>query len=163
MKRLKLWGAITLVLLAISVVGLLTSCDKVKQACGEKPTKEYLDSAAVLKVISEIDNPQFVDEDDVVIYQQNEKEWRHMDSVFFSLDDKTLHNIVNVLIKRKIPLTKPAIVNEYMDNKNVYNNLPHDDVQAVVDLNKIDVPNLKTEDTVINGKHVQLIVSQDEK
>ena len=153
MKRLfeKLSMCLIMLIAAITV----SSCDYVKQTKGEI---RHDDSLMVSKMMQEIDNPTFTDYSDAIEFQRSEGQWRHQDSVFFSIPEKVMHDVVSVLEKSGKPLTKMSISNEFEMNKHVYLNLPDkpDLYQAIT---PPDVPNTEVIDTIIDGKHVQLIQS----
>lgn len=133
----------------------VSSCDYVKQT---KSEIRHDDSLMVSKMMQEISNPTFTDCTDAIEYQRSEGQWRHQDSVFFSIPEKCMKDVVSVLEKSGKPVTKMSIANEFEMNKRVYLNLPDkpDLYQAIT---TPDVPNTEVIDTIIDGKHVQLIQS----
>ena len=153
MKRLfeKLSMCLIMLIAAIAV----SSCDYVKQT---KSEIKHDDSLMVSKMMQDIDNPTFTDCSDVIEFQRSEGQWRHQDSVFFSIPEKVMRDVVSVLEKSGKPLTKMSISNEFEMNKRVYLNLPDkpDLYQAIT---PPDVPNTEVVDTIIDGKHVQVIQS----
>ena len=78
--------------------------------------------------------------------------------MFFSIPEKVMRDVVSVLEKSGKPVTKMSISNEFETNKHVYMNLPDkpDLYQAIT---PPDVPNTEVVDTIIDGKHVQVIQS----
>lgn len=137
------------------VAATVSSCDYVKQTKSEIRKD---DSLMVSKMMQEIDNPTFTDYSDAIEFQRSEGQWRHQDSVFFSIPEKVMRDVVSVLEKSGKPVTKMSISNEFESNKHVYLNLPDkpDLYQAIT---PPDVPNTEVVDTIINGKHVQVIQS----
>ena len=133
----------------------VSSCDYVKQTKGEI---RHDDSLMVLKVMQDIDNPTFTNCSDVIEFQRSEGQWRHQDSVFFSIPEKVMRDVVSVLEKSGKPLTKMSISNEFEMNKHVYLNLPdkQDQYNAIT---PPEIPNTETIDTIIDGKHVQIVQS----
>ena len=133
----------------------VSSCDYVKQTKSEIRRD---DSLMVSKMMQDIDNPAFTDCSDVIEFQRSEGQWRHQDSVFFSIPEKVMHDVVSVLEKSGKPLTKMSISNEFEMNKHVYLNLPdkQDQYNAIT---PPEIPNTETIDTIINGKHVQIVQS----
>ena len=133
----------------------VSSCDYAKQTKSEIRKD---DSLMVSKMMQKIDNPTFDSYADAIVYQETEGQWRHQDSVFFSIPKKAMQNVVSVLEKSGEPVTKMSIANEFEMNKHVYLNLPDkpDLYQAIT---PPDVPNTEVVDTIIDGKHVQLIQS----
>lgn len=142
-------------LIMLIVAATVSSCDYVKQT---KSEIKHDDSLMVSKMMQDIDNPTFTDCSDVIEFQRSEGQWRHQDSVFFSIPEKVMRNVVSVLEKSGKPLTKMSISNEFEMNKHVYLNLPDkpDLYQAIT---PPDVPNTKVVDTIIDGKHVQIVQS----
>lgn len=137
------------------VAATMSSCDYVKQTKGEI---KHDDSLMVSKMMQEIDNPAFTNCSDVIEFQRSEGQWRHQDSVFFSIPEKVMRDVVSVLEKSGKPLTKMSISNEFEMNKHVYLNLPdkQDQYNAIT---PPDIPNTETIDTIIDGKHVQIVQS----
>lgn len=137
------------------VVAAMSSCDYVKQT---KSEIRHDDSLMVSKMMQDIDNPTFTDCSDVIEFQRSEGQWRHQDSVFFSIPEKVMRDVVSVLEKSGKPLTKMSISNEFEMNKHVYLNLPdkQDQYSAIT---PPDIPNTVTIDTIIDGKHVKLVQS----
>lgn len=137
------------------VAATVSSCDYVKQT---KSEIKHDDSLMVSKMMQDINNPTFTDCSDVIEFQRSEGQWRHQDSVFFSIPEKVMRDVVSVLEKSGKPLTKMSISNEFEMNKHVYLNLPDkpDLYQAIT---PPDVPNTKVVDTIIDGKHVQIVQS----
>ena len=142
-------------LIMLIVAFTVSSCDYVKQTKGEI---RHDDSLMVSKMMQDIDNPTFTDCSDVIEFQRSEGQWRHQDSVFFCIPEKVMRDVVSVLEKSGKPLTKMSISNEFEMNKHVYLNLPdkQDQYNAIA---PPEIPNTETIDTIINGKHVQIIQS----
>lgn len=142
-----------LIMLIVAVT--MSSCDYVKQT---KSEIKHDDSLMVSKMMQDIDNPTFTDCSDVIEFQRSEGQWRHQDSVFFRIPEKVMHDVVSVLEKSGKPLTKMSISNEFEMNKHVYLNLPdkQDQYNAII---QPDIPNTETIDTIIDGKHVQIVQS----
>ena len=153
MKRLFEKLSMCLIMLIVAVT--VSSCDYVKQTKGEI---KHDDSLMVSKVMQDIDNPTFTNCSDVIEFQRSEGQWRHQDSVFFSIPEKVMRDVVSVLEKSGKPLTKMSISNEFEMNKHVYLNLPdkQDQYNAIT---LPEIPNTETIDTIINGKHVQIVQS----
>lgn len=144
-------------LIMLIVAATMSSCDYVKQT---KSEIKHDDSLMVLKMMQDIDNPTFTDCSDVIEFQRSEGQWRHQDSVFFSIPEKVMRDVVSVLEKSGNPLTKMSISNEFEMNKHVYLNLPdkQDQYSAIT---PPDIPNTVTVDTIIDGKHVQIVQSSN--
>ena len=153
MKRL--FEKLSMCFIMLIVAATVSSCDYVKQT---KSEIRHDDSLMVTNMMREIDNPTFTDYSDAIEYQRSEGQWRHQDSVFFSIPEKVVRDVVSVLEKSGKPVTKMSISNEFEMNKHVYMNLPDkpDSYQAIT---PPDVPNTEVVDTIIDGKHVQVIQS----
>lgn len=133
----------------------MSSCDYVKQT---KSEIRHDDSLMVSKMMQEIDNPTFSDYSDALTYQKTEGQWRHQDSVFFSIPEKVMRDVVSVLEKSGEPITKGSISHEFEVNKHVYMNLPDRSDQYSI-LDPPDIPNTEVVDTIVNGKHMRIIQS----
>ena len=142
-------------LIMLIVAATVSSCDYVKQT---KSEIRHDDSLMVSKMMQEVDNPTFADYSDALVYQKVEGKWRHQDSVFFSIPEKVMQNVVSVLEKSGQPVNKISIASEFEANRHVYLNLPdkQDQYHALV---PPDIPNTVTIDTIIDGKHVQVVQS----
>lgn len=153
MKRL--FEKLSMCLIMLVMAATMSSCDYVKQT---KSEIRHDDSLMVSKMMQEIDNPAFANYADAIEYQRSEGQWRHQDSIFFSMPEKCMKDVVSVLEKSGKSVTKISIANEFDLNKHVYLNLPDkpDLYQAIT---PPDVPNTEVVDTIIDGKHVQLIQS----
>ena len=153
MKRL--FEKLSMCLIMLIAVITVSSCDYVKQTKSEIRKD---DSLMVFKMMQEIDNPTFTDYSDAIEFQRSEGQWRHQDSVFFAIPEKVMRDVVSVLEKSGKPLTKMSISNEFEMNKHVYLNLPdkQDQYSAIT---PPDIPNTVTVDTIIDGKHVQIVQS----
>ena len=153
MKRLfeKLSMCLIMLIAAIAV----SSCDYVKQT---KSEIRHDDSLMVFKMMQEMGNPTFTDYSDAIEFQRSESKWRHQDSVFFRIPEKVMRDVVSVLEKSGKPLTKMSISNEFEMNKHVYLNLP-DKQEQYSAAAPHDIPNTVVVDTIIDGKHVQIVQS----
>lgn len=142
-----------LIMLIVAVT--VSSCDYMKKT---KSEIRHDDSLMVSKMMQDIDNPTFTGCSDVIEFQRSEGQWRHQDSVFFNIPEKVMRDVVSVLEKSGKPLTKMGISNEFEMNKHVYLNLPdeQDQYNAIA---PPDIPNVEMVDTIIDGKHVQIVQS----
>lgn len=156
MKRL---FRLSMCLIMLIVVASLSSCG---HKSGYKHAKENLDSTQVMQWLMELDNPLFADAEDVLSYQYDEKQWQTQDSIFYSIPQTALLNIVSVLQKQGIKLSKATIVNEFTSNKKVYLNLPEpEQVKETKEMSTeyASIPNIAVKDTVINGQAMKVITS----
>ena len=153
MKRL--FEKLSMCLIMLILVATMSSCDYVKQT---KSEIKHDDSLMVSKMMQDIDNPTFADYSDALTYQKTEGQWRHQDSVFFSIPEKVMRDVVSVLSKSGEPITKGSISHEFEVNKHVYLNLPDKQDQYNV-ITPPDIPNTEVIDTIIDGKHVKIVQS----
>lgn len=153
MKRL--FEKLSMCLIMLIVAATMSSCDYVKQT---KSEIRHDDSLMVSKMMQETDNPTFANYSDALVYQKAEGQWRHQDSVFFRIPEKVMRDVVSVLEKSGEPITKRSISHEFEVNKHVYLNLPdkQDQYSAAT---PPDIPNVEMVDTIIDGKHVQIVQS----
>lgn len=153
MKRLFEKLSMCLIMLIVAVT--VSSCGHMRKT---KSEIKHDDSLMVSKIMQDIDNPTFTDCSDVIEFQRSEGQLRHQDSVFFSIPEKVMRYVVSVLEKSGKPLTKMSISNEFEMNKRVYLNLPdeQDQYNAIA---PPDIPNVEIVDTIIDGKHVQIVQS----
>jgi len=83
-----------------------------------------VEKADIASCLDSIVNPQFTTFSEVVNYKENLLENKNIDSVFFSIPDAQLRNVIGVLMKKKGLFNKSDIVHEYINGKDVYKNLP---------------------------------------
>lgn len=98
----------------------LVSCDKgpkilQKPAVGVEEVSNCLDS---------IVNPRLNTTKDVFELQNKLVVNAYIDSVFMSMDQKTLDNVAGVVLNKHHVVTKDDIVHEFIKNRAVYENLP---------------------------------------
>ena len=153
MKRL--FEKLSMCLIMLIAVVAMSSCNYMQKT---KSEIRHDDSLMVSKMMQETDNPTFANYSDALVYQKAEGQWRHQDSVFFSIPEKVMRDVVSVLEKSGEPINKRSISHEFEMNKHVYLNLPdkRDQYSAIT---PPDIPNVKMVDTIIDGKHVQLVQS----
>lgn len=152
MKRL--FMAFSACLIALLTSMIFTSCN-VKQDF-EKEIHEK-DSLLVVKLITNAINPTFNSIEEIDTYKRNVIENKREDSVFLSIPESVIPNVVSVLKKNGDKVTKKSLVDEFSSNKRIYLNLPEDRHGEHVPIP--DVPNVKVVDTVINGKEMQIMES----
>lgn len=153
MKRL--FEKLSMCLIMLIAVVAMSSCNYMQKT---KSEIRHDDSLMVSKMMQETDNPTFANYSDALVYQKAEGQWRHQDSVFFSIPEKVMRDVISVLEKSGEPITKRSISHEFEMNKHVYLNLP-DKRDQYSDITPPDIPNVKMVDTIIDGKHVQLVQS----
>lgn len=123
MKKFILWfcGVFCAIICATIATTALISCDQTgpkilqKPAVGVKEVSVCLDS---------IVNPRLNTTKDVFELQNKLVTNAYIDSVFVSMDQKTLENVASVCLKRLHIVTKDDIVSEFIKNRAIYDNLP---------------------------------------
>lgn len=153
MKRL--FKVVSASLIALIVTLSLTSCD-VRQQFKQDILKE--DSLMITRMVESIDNPTFTNVDDAMAYIHGEKQYRTTDSIFFSIPQKVIPDIISVLQKNHESVTKANISDEFANNKRIYLNLP--DKPDVKQAEMPNIPNTRVVDTVIDGKKYKILESE---
>ena len=98
----------------------LASCDnpRVKQLA---PT---VNKAVVQDCLDSIVNPVFTSMNDVFELQKELKTNAFIDSVFMSMPQDVLKNVSSVVMGKRHYVTKDDIVGEFLQNRQIYENLP---------------------------------------
>lgn len=91
---------------------------------------------------------EFDDVTDALCYKQERERQLKVDSVFASLPDQTIANVVSVLSKRRARLSVSTIIAEYNMNKSVYDGLPQPDRQRVSQDSTKLIPYSSSTDTI---------------
>lgn len=122
MKKWVRWFCASLIAL-VSV--FIVSCTGSRHKYERENTENLLteDSVWFENMSTVVNNPQFSDGISVYKYQKKEGLKRHQDSIFFSMPKEVLLNVSQVLVNRKIELTKHNIVEEFESGKDIYLNL----------------------------------------
>lgn len=157
MKRC-LWLCTCLIVLILGTS--LSSCHQSGKHYARN--RENLDSTQVMQWLTEFDDPTFVDAEDVLSYQHGEAQWLTQDSIFYSIPQTALLNVVSVLQKQGVKLCKSTIVDEFTNNKKVYLNLPESEqVKETKEMSEEieSIPNVSVKDTVINGQAMKVVTS----
>lgn len=144
MKKWVKWLCASLIAL---VAVLSVSCSRHKydpKAVDVNPTVE--DSTWFSALMNAKNNPKFTDVADVCKYQKEEGKIRSQDSVFFSIPHDVLINVAQVLVNRKIPLTKNNIVDEFSEGKDIYLNL-----SKIEQFKSLDLPDIDKDSTNCNN------------
>ena len=121
MKKFILWclGTLAATIFAIAGSVAVVSCEN-----GPKVLKPAVGVEEVAVALDSIVNPQLYTTKDVFELQNKLLVNSYMDSVFMSIDQKTLENVSTVCLKRLHIVTKDDIVSEFIKNRSVYENLP---------------------------------------
>lgn len=132
-------------LLGLSVVDTYKNHFGGKQKCVEQ-----LDSTQVCECQSSILDKDYVYVDDVISdHQQLMLEVKYIDG-FRDVPEETIKNVANILLRRRLSIKISDIVDEYLKNKNIYDNIQPNSVVADPDPVTTDEPYKKLEpnDTV---------------
>lgn len=131
MKKFILWfcGVFCAIICATIATTALISCDQtgpriLKPAVGVKEVSNCLDS---------IVNPRLNTTKDVFELQNKLVTNAYIDSVFISMDQKTLENVASVCLGRLHIVTKDDIVSEFIKNRAIYDNLPPNSSAATIE------------------------------
>ncbi len=147
-------GVVTSVLIAVLVFTLafvVSSCNPRSEKKQELCAKHQNDSLYVVKTIDEVLNPTFKTVSEVCQYKERSAEEFYTDSLFIHMPNEVFINVATVVYNRDGILTKDAVIDEYIHGKSIYDNLR--DKQ----LPKDTAYKRQTVDTIINGKHFQLV------
>lgn len=93
----------------------------------EPPQTEEL---TVSQQIQEFLDPSFESSNDVFLFRRACLQDAYIDSVFYALPNDVLENVASVVINKQGRATKETIVVEFMNNQDIYNNLPPPDAKA---------------------------------
>lgn len=161
----------------IAAIGalLLNSCNRLGLSSPDNyDTADTLQSI-VAQQIMDVENPVFIDVNDVLDYQQQQIDNTTTENLFLSLPEYVLKNVAEVLFRKGVVVTKYTIVNEYRRCSDIYNNLPknaaNDSINEVdksaTDLgdrnaDKIISSSVKRRTDTINGKPVRIITKTEE-
>ena len=114
---------------------------------------------AVESAVNQVFNPTFLTVSEALSFYQFTVDEHKEDSVFMSIPIDVVKTITTVLIGRTGQATKKSIVDEYQANySETYKFIrTTDPVKSQQTSDTIRLPSTTTDDTVINGKHFQLI------
>lgn len=159
MKRKFIKGITTL--LAVTTILFVASC---QSRLGSIGVDNSVDSTYVVKQIKAATNPSFYDVEDVLEYQNTLADEKNMDEIFLSMKSQVLRNVAGVCINKWNKVRKKDIVYEYLNNKQVYDNLPTTDKDSVATKTSVPLSNnvsiRHTTDTV-DGKPVKVTIKEE--
>ena len=98
----------------------LVSCDNPVT----KMVTPTVSKASVQACLDSIVNPVFTNVNDVFELQKQLTSNAFIDSVFMSMPPDVLKNVSTVMIKKRPHCTKDDIVGEFLQNRQIYENLP---------------------------------------
>lgn len=121
-------------------------------------------SAQIEEAVAQVNNPTFLTVEDVFQFRQREAEKDSINLLFKSIPDDVLFNISKVVIGRNGQADKKSIAEEFRKNyKPIYQYIPSTpstssaSSQTSKPNDTIGLPYSIRADTVINGRHFQLI------
>lgn len=165
MKQLTFSAAIAALLFTVFTM-FAVSCDRIRPNIGG------VDSVQVDQQIDAYMNPSFATPADIIEYQQETAEELNIQSTFLDMPQAVIVNVATMCINKYGCVTVHKLVEEYLANKDVFDNLaspvpatsqPKNDPTVVEEPQTLVVDSgakkLKATqiDTIINGQKVQLI------
>lgn len=162
-------------LLAIAAT-TATSCKDLPWVKGSHEA-QVTDSTRFVQQFESIVNPKITDAEEVTILQEKIREDYTTDSVLRTIPKGVLKNVAVVIIKKKGIVSKKDVVQEYQENKQIYDNLPAQNnnpssTDNGVVQNKDSIPlnsgkkiistSYKKRTDTINGKPVEVTIKTEE-
>lgn len=132
-------------------VTLFASCDKLKFS-GEEEI-DPLDTAAMATCVDAVVNPTFASTAEVIDYQTEFIHQYQVDEIFRSLPQQKLLQVATVVINQQFCCSKRDIVEEYIRNRAVYDNLP--EVESTVSTQLQALPSSSSTDTDTGDKDLR--------
>lgn len=143
MKNLSnvLYSALAAVLIVFGACLILDGCSggKLRAIFSEEEEKTETATSAVEAIV----NPDMSSVKEVVDLQSTLLSNAHIDSVFMSIPELTLIDVATVTLKNTSTVNKKSIVDAYLANRNIYDNLPPNDAKP--DAKPIEKPLTKIE------------------
>ena len=99
----------------------LASCDNPRV---NRLTPAKVNKAVVQDCLDSIVNPVFTSVNDAFELQKQLVTNAFIDSVFMSMPQDILKNVTTVMMKKRAYVTKDDIVGEFLQNRQIYENLP---------------------------------------
>lgn len=117
-------------LMAVLIVSLTAfSCHGARQHIKKELAWDINDSVFVMDMVQEYVNPLFSTTTEALSFREDVKEGAKVDSIFNSIPTSTLKYVCNVCQNKYGKFRKRCIVQEYMDNREIYDNLPQQQSQ----------------------------------
>lgn len=142
---------VTCIVLLFMMALVITSCDRRYEREQQICTECYNDSVYIAQTIDKALNPTFDNVQEIYKYKERSAEESCIDSIFIHMPNETFINVATVVYNRDGSLTKNAVITEYLHGKTIYDNLQRKQ------LYEDDIYEKHTVDTIIDGKHFQLI------
>lgn len=128
-KKFNVLHLVGATIVCVIVAGLvmcgMTSCKNTTLPWGEKTPaiEETIDSLSQV-IVAEALNPTFESADQVVVYRDLLLDDKSIDSTFEAMPEQILLNVSTVVLKRLEYAKKKDIVEEYVNHRSIYDNLP---------------------------------------
>lgn len=115
-------------------------------------------SAQIEDAVAQVNNPTFLTVEDVFQFRERQAEEDSINVTFNNIPPEALINISKVVIGRNGHADKKSIVEEFYKNyKPVYQYIPSVTIDPLKQNDSVKLPPNIRADTMINGKHFQLI------
>lgn len=142
---------VTCIILLFMTALMVTSCHRRIDPDENSRFAQNNDSVYIARTIDEALNPTFDNVQEICKYKERSAEESCTDSIFINMPNETFVNVATVVYNREGSLTKNAVVTEYLHGKAIYDNLQRKQ------LCEDDIYEKHTVDTIIDGKHFQLV------
>lgn len=120
--------------------------------------------------IQDLTNPVFSSDEQALIWRELDAQRLQYDSIFNSLPEKTIRDIVKVLLKRENLASKRSIVDEYLNHKDVYPYLVQDvkpkeatTATEAQPTRVVETAQISIKDTTIEGKPVRITTKVEKR
>lgn len=123
-----------------------------------------LDSIVSAKIMEEI-NPVIYSVDEILTFRENLSTNKAGDEVLLTMPENVLKSVAGTCIRRSGMTSKLEIINEYVNNKNIYDYLPPDTTvqkDEPVGEKKILSTSYKQRTDTIDGKPVKIMIKTEE-
>lgn len=129
------------------------------------------DTAFIVSQVESIVNPSFSSADEFITHMGIEAENKSLNEAIESMPHSVLRNVATVVLQNNGCITKQLVLNEYNAHKNVYDNLPQEQLSAPNDQKQdsIDGTNRKIISTsyryrtdTVNGQHRKVQIKTEE-
>lgn len=142
---------VTCIIILFMTALVVTSCDHRSERKQQIRKERRNDSVYIARTIDEALNPTFDNVQEICKYKERSAEEYCTDSIFINMPYETFINVATVVYNRDGSLTKNAVIKEYLHGKTIYDNLQRKQLREDYAYEK------HTVDTIIDGKHFQLI------
>ena len=121
---LAMFGLMAALIVSLTVTSCIETRRHVKNSFSSELTWNEHDSIFVMDMVQEYTNPSFKTAIEAISFREDVREGARIDSVFNSLSNSTLRYVCDVCARKYGKFRKKCIVQEYTENKDIYDNLP---------------------------------------